>query len=88
MVAAFAQESGLATIVGTKTAGRLLSGSAFKAGFGYIVGLPVAAYVTWKGGLIEGNGVSPSLNVEMRPGQLLAGQDPQMRSALDTVKAI
>ena len=39
MVAAFAEENGLATIVGTKTPGRLLSGSAFKAGFGYIVGL-------------------------------------------------
>jgi carboxyl-terminal processing protease len=43
MVAAFAQENGLASIVGTKTPGRLLSGSAFKAGFGYMVGLPVAA---------------------------------------------
>ena len=38
MVAAFAEENKLATIVGTKTPGRLLSGSAFKAGFGYIVG--------------------------------------------------
>src|SRR5208282_2644780 len=40
MVAAFTEENQLATIVGTKTPGRLLSGSAFKAGFGYIVGLP------------------------------------------------
>ena len=48
MVAAFAEENHLATIVGTKTPGRLLSGSAFKAGFGYIVGLPVAAYLTWQ----------------------------------------
>ena len=45
MVAAFAEENNLATIIGTKTPGRLLSGSAFKAGFGYIVGLPVAASV-------------------------------------------
>ena len=35
MVAAFAEENALATVVGTKTAGRLLSGSGFKAGFGY-----------------------------------------------------
>src|SRR5437867_2565171 len=35
MVAAFAAENGLATIVGTKTAGRLMGASAFKVGFGY-----------------------------------------------------
>jgi len=34
MLAAFAQENGLATVVGTKTAGRLLSGSTFRAGAG------------------------------------------------------
>ena len=61
MVAAFAQENGLATIVGTETAGRLLSGTTFRVGSGYIVGLPVAAYLTWKGKLIEGKGVSPLL---------------------------
>jgi C-terminal processing protease CtpA/Prc len=86
MVAAFAQENGLAIIVGTKTPGRLLSGSAFKAGFGYMVGLPVAAYLTWQGNLIEGRGVSPSVNVEMKPGQLLAGDDPQMQKALEIVR--
>ena len=88
MVAAFAQENGLATIVGTKTAGRLLSGGAFKAGFGYMVGLPIAAYLTWEGRLIEGKGVSPSLGVELKPDQLLAGQDPQMQQALQLVREI
>jgi carboxyl-terminal processing protease len=88
MVAAFAEENHLATIVGTKTPGRLLSGSAFKAGFGYIVGLPVAAYLTWDGRLIEGKGVTPSIAVEMKPEQLLAGEDPQMQRALDVVRAM
>jgi len=87
MVAAFAQENGPATIIGTKTAGRLLSGSAFKAGFGYMVGLPVAAYLTWEGRLIEGKGVSPDVSVEMNPEHLLAGEDPQMERALETVRA-
>src|ERR1700691_4582798 len=36
MVSAFAEENNLATIVGTKTPGRLLSGSAYKVGHGYI----------------------------------------------------
>jgi len=54
MLAAFAEENNLATIVGAKTAGRLLSGGTFRAGEGYIVALPVAAYLTWQGRLIEG----------------------------------
>jgi C-terminal processing protease CtpA/Prc len=86
MVAAFAQENGLATMVGTKTPGRLLSGSAFKAGFGYMVGVPVAAYLTWEGRLIEGAGITPSITVEMKPEQLLAGEDAQMQRALEVVR--
>lgn len=86
MVAAFAEENKLATIVGVKTAGRLLSGSVFKAGFGYIVGLPVAAYLTWEGKLIEGKGVTPTVSIEMKPEHLLAGEDPQMQKALELVR--
>ena len=88
MVAAFAQENSVATIVGVKTPGRLLSGSAFKAGFGYMVGLPVAGYLTWEGKLIEGKGVTPTISVEMKPEQLLAGEDPQMQRALEVVRGI
>jgi carboxyl-terminal processing protease len=88
MLAAFAEENGLATIVGTKTAARLLSGSTFKAGSGYIVGLPVAAYLTWQGKLIEGKGVTPSVPVELLPDDLLAGQDPQMQRALECLKSV
>ena len=86
MVAAFAEENHLATIVGTKTPGRLLSGSAFNAGFGYIVGLPVAAYLTWQGKMIEGKGVAPNVPVELPPEQLLAGEDPQMQRALELAR--
>jgi carboxyl-terminal processing protease len=88
MVAAFAEENHLATIVGTKTPGRLLSGSAFKAGFGYSVGLPVAAYLTWEGRLIEGKGVTPSIRVELPPEQLVAGEDTQMQRALELVREL
>jgi carboxyl-terminal processing protease len=86
MVAAFAQENSLATILGTKTPGRLLSGSAFKAGFGYIVGLPVAAYLTWQGNLIEGQGVVPNVAAELCPDALLAGEDSQMQKALELAR--
>jgi carboxyl-terminal processing protease len=86
MLAAFAAENSLATIVGAKTAGRLLSGTTFRAGEGYIVGLPVAAYLTWQGKLIEGKGVTPSVPVELRPEQLLAGEDPQLQAALELAR--
>jgi carboxyl-terminal processing protease len=88
MVAAFAEENKLATIIGAKTPGRLLSGSAFKAGFGYIVGVPVAAYLTWQGKLIEGRGVSPIVQVELPPEQLLAGEDSQMQKALEIARSM
>jgi C-terminal processing protease CtpA/Prc len=88
MVAAFAEENRLATIVGTKTPGRLLSGTTFRVGSGYILGLPVAAYLTWQGCMIEGKGVTPSIPVELSPDQLLAGQDTPMENALGIVKNI
>lgn len=88
MVAAFAEENRLATIVGAKTPGRLLSGSAFKAGSGYIVGLPAAAYLTWQGKLIEGCGITPSVLAAQPPEQLIAGEDPQMQVALELVRQL
>ncbi|HVB59386.1 MAG TPA: S41 family peptidase [Candidatus Acidoferrales bacterium] len=87
MVAAFAEENHLATIVGTKTPGRLLSGRTFRVGSGYILGLPVAAYLTWQGKLIEGKGVSPGIPVELSADNLMVGEDTQMQKALDMVKS-
>src|SRR5207245_1661048 len=81
MVAAFAQENQLATIVGAKTPGRLLSGSAFNAGFGYIVGLPVAAYLTWQGKLIEGR----VLQVFLRTSTVATARTPKFTRALKTI---
>jgi carboxyl-terminal processing protease len=88
MVPAFAEENNVATIIGTKTPGRLLSGSAFKAGFGYMVGLPIAAYLTWQGKLIEGRGVTPSIPVAQPPEHLICGEDPQMQTALELARQL
>ncbi len=85
MIAAFAQENKLATIVGTTTAGRLLSGSVFKVGHGYILGLPVAAYLTWRGNLLEGKGVSPDIDAELPCEALKEGQDTQLKNAVEVV---
>ncbi len=82
MVAAFAQENKLATIVGTKTAGRLLSGDRFNLGYGYLLGLATAQYLTWNGKLIEGAGVIPDGEVFLDPDALQLGRDTQLEEAM------
>jgi C-terminal processing protease CtpA/Prc len=88
MVAAFAEENHLATIVGATTAGRLLSGSAFKVGHGYILGLPVAGYLTWQGRMLENNGITPSVSVDLSRDALQEGNDSQLSKAAEVVKAL
>ena len=86
MVSAFAEENNLATIVGTKTPGRLLSGSAFKVGHGYILGLPVAAYLTWQGRMLENNGIVPSIVADLSRESLREGKDAQLEKAVEVVR--
>ena len=86
MVAAFAAENGLATIVGTKTAGRLMGASAFKVGFGYRVALPIAAYKTWQGKMLEGVGVCPNIEVAFNPEAYVQANDPQLDAAVAAIR--
>ena len=86
MVSAFAEENNLATIVGTKTPGRLLSGSAFKVGHGYILGLPVAAYLTWQGRMLENNGIVPLIATDLSREALREGKDTQIEKAVEVVR--
>ena len=85
MVAGFASEYGLATLVGTKTAGRLVAASAFKVGFGYRVALPVGAYYTWHGKSFEGLGVEPHVAEPISPEALWTGEDNQLAKACEVV---
>src|SRR5690606_12519247 len=87
MVAAFATENQLATIVGTKTAGRVVAGSGVKVGHGYRVALPVAVYRTWCGTNLEGSGVEPHLVQPSSPQDLWSGVDPQLKRATDLLSA-
>jgi carboxyl-terminal processing protease len=86
MVSAFAEENNLAVIAGTKTPGRLLSGSAFKVGHGYILGLPVAAYLTWQGRMLENNGIVPSIFADLSREALRDGKDTQLEKAVEVVR--
>ena len=64
MVIQFAKENQLATLVGTKTPGRLVSRSAFKSGAGYRITVPIGAYISWNGDQIEGKGIEPDVPVD------------------------
>jgi carboxyl-terminal processing protease len=81
MVAAFASEYGLATLVGTKTPGRLVATSAFKVGHGYRVALPVAAYHTWNGTNLEGRGITPDISEPLSTAALFGRRDNQLELA-------
>jgi len=48
--------------------------------------LPVAAYLTWQGKLIEGTGVSPGIPVELIAEKLIKGEDTQMQEVLQLAK--
>ena len=87
MVAQFAQENKLATIVGSKTPGHLLARSAFKLGVGYQLTIPIAAYQSWAGNRIEGRGIVPEIPVDWSYEAALSGADTQLERAIEVVNA-
>ncbi len=82
MVAAFAQENNLATLIGTETAGRLIPGSGFKVGQGYMLIMPKAEYITWSGLRFEGHGVLPDVPAPWSVDANSPGWDNQLEIAL------
>ncbi|HEU4687068.1 MAG TPA: S41 family peptidase [Vicinamibacterales bacterium] len=88
MVAAFASEYRLATLVGTTTAGRLVATSAFKVGFGYRVVMPVATYFTWHGTNLEGRGLAPTIEEPFSFEASVQGRDNQLERATQVVREI
>lgn len=64
MIVAFARENNLATIIGEKTAGRLLSATSVKVGKGFRLALPTGVYQTWSGSVYEGHAIEPDTFLE------------------------
>jgi carboxyl-terminal processing protease len=85
MITAFAAENRLGTIVGSRTAGRLLGGNSFKVGHGYRIALPVVAYRTWQDAKLEGKGIEPDVPAPFSPEPLREGVDTQLRAAVDVL---
>jgi len=88
MVASFAKENRLATLVGTQTAGEVLGGANFKLPSGYVLRMPVAGWYTWQGECIEGKGVEPDVPRENTPESLATGVDAQLEKALEVVRTL
>lgn len=88
MVAAFAAENNLATLVGTRTGGQVLGGGNFAVGSGFVLRLPAAAWFAWRGATVEGVGVAPHVDIPLRTLAWRIGEDMQLRAALDTVCAL
>jgi carboxyl-terminal processing protease len=86
MVANFASENQLATVVGEKTRGNVLGAMNFKVGSGYWLRLPVSGWFTSKGRSLEGNGVDP--DVEISADSMAVGRDDQMTKAVQIVSGL
>ena len=67
MVAAFADENRVATLVGRRTSGQVLGGANFPIENGYVLRLPAAGWFTWTGKVVEGVGVGPHINWDFDP---------------------
>lgn len=82
MVAAFASEYRLATVVGSRTAGRLLGSDSFRVGNGYRLALPVVEYRTWQDTRLEGRGVEPDIEAPFCVEACREGVDTQLKRAI------
>jgi C-terminal processing protease CtpA/Prc len=88
MIVAFARENQLATIIGEKTAGRLLSATSVKVGNGFRLALPTGAYYTWKGAVLEGTPIVPDRTVEFDWRDRRGGRHGQLEYAIDHIRGI
>ena len=86
MVAIFAKENKLATLIGEKTAGRLLSATAVEVGHGFRLALPVGAYNTWNGIVLEGSPIEPHLEIGFDWRGRRKGPDAQLEAAIEAVQ--
>ncbi len=86
MIVAFARENSLAVIVGEKTAGRLLSATSAKVGYGYRLAFPTGAYYTWKGSVLEGTPIEPDQSVAFDWREARRGNDPQLKYSIELLE--
>ena len=80
------QDHEAGTIVGTQTYGKGVVQQIFDLGDGTSVKLTIAEYFTPKGRSINGEGVTPDLEVEYEPDEKDPEADNQLEAAAEAVK--
>lgn len=88
IVAGFAKDHRLATLVGRTTAGRLLGWSTFRVGQDYRLVIPVSNYLTWEGKCFEGIGVVPDVEIDFSEIKARQGIDVQLERALAVARSL
>jgi len=86
MLAQFAQDAKVATVIGKQTKGNVLGSTTFDVGAGYCLYLPVFGWYSPNGMYLEGSGVQPDIKVDMDPERLRHGEDPQFEKAIEILR--
>jgi hypothetical protein len=86
VLASALQEEGRALVIGEKTAGEALPAISTELPTGAVFVYPIANLKTGKGKMIEGEGITPDLAVNLDRKSLLEGRDLQMEAALKAIK--
>ena len=69
------------------SAGRLLSATSVKVGQGFRLALPIGAYYTWKGAVLEGTPIDPDEIIGFDWQRKRTGADDQLDHAISCVRA-
>jgi C-terminal processing protease CtpA/Prc len=88
MVAAFVQENGLGTLVGSRTGGQVLGGGNFAVGHGFVLRIPAAAWYTARGTVVEGRGVAPDVEIRPAANAGAGAGDVQLESAIGVLSKL
>ena len=54
----------------------------------YHILLPLAAYLTWQGRMLENNGIVPKFSIEFSRDALMQGRDTQLETAIEVAKTL
>jgi hypothetical protein len=85
-IAAFASENHFATVIGSRTAGRLICSDSIRLSDGYFVRIPARAWYTGQNKLLENVGVKPDLDVGSADGG--HGGDSPLQKAIELLSAL
>ena len=88
IVAGFARDHNLATLLGNRTAGKLLGWATLPLPYDYHLTLPTVNYLTWEGKSFERAGVEPDIHVPLDPEAVRSGSDNQLDAAIAYAKTL